>query len=126
VIGDACQRPKTFVESAKLWGDSGMRGGDARMSSALWMPSPSAQHASLRTMRATEGFLPSKSVPRVSRSEPRQAMYSSCRQGPPLGWPLARRVPQPTQPRWAQYQGDQHQLVEKEMSDHGNTPSYKG
>src|SRR2546428_14174112 len=29
-------------------------------------------------------------------------MHSSCRQGPPLGWPLARRLPQPTQPRYAQ------------------------
>src|SRR6266849_11021748 len=29
-------------------------------------------------------------------------MHSSSRQGPPLGWPLARRLPQPTQPREAQ------------------------
>src|SRR6266853_377533 len=29
-------------------------------------------------------------------------MHSSCRHGPPLGWPLARRLPQPTQPREAQ------------------------
>src|SRR5215510_6056811 len=29
-------------------------------------------------------------------------MQSSCRQGPPLGWPLARRLPQPTQPRYVQ------------------------
>src|SRR5262252_609976 len=29
-------------------------------------------------------------------------MQSNCRQGPPLGWPLARRLPQPTQPREAQ------------------------
>jgi len=24
------------------------------------------------------------------------------------------------------YQGDEHQLVEKEMGNHGKTPSYKG
>src|SRR5262249_6010104 len=35
----------------------------------------------------------------VSRKEPRQTTHTSCRQGPPLGWPLARRLPQPTQPR---------------------------
>src|SRR5207245_5288480 len=28
--------------------------------------------------------------------------HSSCRQGPPLGWPLARRLPHPTQPRYRQ------------------------
>src|SRR2546423_326078 len=29
-------------------------------------------------------------------------MQSNCRQGPPLGWPLARRLPRPTQPWYAQ------------------------
>src|SRR5262249_54127866 len=35
----------------------------------------------------------------VSRKEPRQATHSNCCQGLPLGWPLARRLPPPTQPR---------------------------
>src|SRR5712691_9753120 len=66
------------------------------------MPTPSAKHAMTRTMSSTEACLPCKSVPSVSRKEPRQATHSSCRQGPPLGWPWARRFPQATQPRYAQ------------------------
>src|SRR5467141_2952207 len=50
-----------------------------------------------RTLRSTGARLPCKSVPRVSRKEPRQTPHSSCRQGPPLGWPLGAEIP-PTPP----------------------------
>src|SRR5262249_205337 len=51
----------------------------------------------------------------------------------PWGWGLQRRWahggvagPRPMEHDAQPHQGDEHQLVEKERRDHGNTPSYNG
>ena len=62
------------------------------------MPKPSAKHANMRTISPTATRLPWKIVPCVSRKYPLQERQYNWRHGPPLGWPLARRLPNPSQP----------------------------
>src|SRR5262249_9807601 len=66
------------------------------------MPKPSASAPTAHTSFSGATRLPCNGVPWVSWKYPSQRVQYSWRQGPPWGWPLARRLPQPTQPREAQ------------------------
>ena len=63
------------------------------------LPSPSARHASTRTISSTAACWPCKSVPCVAKKYPSQPRQCNCRQGPLLGWPCARRLFSPSHPR---------------------------
>src|SRR5207253_10853831 len=66
------------------------------------MPKPSASAPTAHTSFSGATRLPCNGLPWLSWKEPSQAVQEHCRQGPPLGCPLARRLPSPTQPRAAQ------------------------
>jgi hypothetical protein len=62
-------------------------------------PQPSARHASTRTLSSPAPGWPGPSVPGGAGPSPAPAVPWPGRQGPPWGWPVARRWPRPRPPR---------------------------
>src|SRR5499433_2380979 len=103
-----CTSCKKYCEKAMAWSATStsqpsiVLGSTSNTRATARMPSPAASAPTAHTSRSGATRVPCNGVPWVSWKYPSQRVQYSCRQGPPLGWPLARRLPQPTQPRYVQ------------------------